>query len=90
MKDWTDAAERAAERLSLPADSMAAVPRITLTGRRQLLIERHRELTRYETDCVELDLGAFHLRVQGGGLSLAAMDRDAVLLTGTITALELL
>ena len=53
MKDWTDAAERAAERLSLPADSMAAVPRITLTGRRQLLIERHRELTRYETDCVD-------------------------------------
>ena len=90
MKHWTDVAEQAAERLALPADSMAAVPRITLTGRRQLLIERHRGLKRYGADCVELDLGAFCLRVQGGTLSLAAMDRDAVLLTGTITALELL
>lgn len=90
MKHWMDVAEQAAERLSLPADSMAAVPRITLTGRRQLLVERHRGLKRYGTDRVELDLGAFCLRVQGGALSLAAMDRDAVLLTGTITALELL
>jgi sporulation protein YqfC len=90
MKDWTDSVERAAVRLALPADSMAAVPRITLTGRRQLLVERHKGLTRYASDCVELDLGVFRLRVSGGDLCLAAMDRDAVLLTGAIASLELL
>ena len=90
MKDWTDAVERAAERLALPADSMTAVPRITLTGRRQLLVEQHKGLTQYEADCVELDLGAFRLRVTGGDLRLAAMDRDAVLLTGAIASLEML
>lgn len=90
MKDWTDSVERAAVRLALPADSMAAVPRITLTGRRQLLVERHRGLTQYASDCVELDLGVFRLRVSGGDLCLAAMDRDAVLLTGAIASLELL
>ena len=42
MKRWTDTVERAAEKLALPADSMADVPRITLTGRRQLLVEQHR------------------------------------------------
>ena len=90
MKHWTDTVEQAAERLARPADSMAALPRITLTGRRQLLIEQHKGLARYESDCVELELGTFRLRVQGGDLRLAAMDRDAVLLTGAITALELL
>ena len=90
MKHWTDTVERTAERLNLPADSMARLPRITLTGRRQLLIEEHRGIKRYADDCVELDLGAYRLRVSGGELRLAAMDRDAVLLTGAITALELL
>lgn len=90
MKDWTDTVERAAERLALPPDSMAALPRITLTGRRQLLVEQHKGLTQYASDCVELDLGVFRLRVTGGELRLAAMDRDAVLLTGAISALELL
>ena len=51
MKDWTDTVERAAERLALPADSMAALPRITLTGRRQLLVEQHKGLTQYASDC---------------------------------------
>ena len=69
---------------------MAKIPRITLTGRRQLLVEEHRGIRRYADDCVELDLGAYRLRVSGGELRLAAMDRDAVLLTGAITALELL
>ncbi|MBQ9044734.1 MAG: sporulation protein [Oscillospiraceae bacterium] len=90
MKHWTDTVERAAEKLALPADSMAALPRVTLTGRRQLLVEEHRGLAEYRDDCVVLDLGAYRLRVTGGELRLAAMDRDAVLLTGAITALEVL
>lgn len=90
MKEWTDTVERAAVKLALPADSMAALPRVTLTGRRQLLVEQHRGLARYEPDCVEVELGAFRLRVRGGELRLAAMDRDAVLFTGAISALELL
>lgn len=90
MKRWIDTVERAAARLELPADSMAAVPRVTLTGRRQLLVEQHQGIARYAPDCVELRLGAFVLRVRGGELQLAAMDRGAVLLTGAITALELL
>ena len=90
MKHWTDTVERAAEKLALPADSMAALPRVTLTGRRQLLVEEHKGLSRYEEDCVELKLGAFRLRVSGSELRLAAMDRGAVLLTGSISALELL
>lgn len=89
MKHWTDTVERAALKLSLPADSMAALPRVTLTGRRQLLVEQHRGLARYDSDCVELELGVYRLRVHGGDLCLAAMDRDAVLLTGMVAALEL-
>lgn len=90
MKRWTDTVERAAEKLALPADSMSDVPRITLTGRRQLLVEQHRGLSLYADDCVELRCSAFGLRVRGSGLRLAAMDRDAVLLTGAITSLELI
>ena len=90
MKRWTDTVERAAEKLALPADSMADVPRITLTGRRQLLVEQHRGLALYADDCVELRCAAFGLIVRGSSLRLAAMDRDAVLLTGAITELELI
>ncbi len=86
----TDVPELAAQRLDLPAESMAAVPRLTVTGRRQALVENHKGLIAYSDDCIEIAGGHMHLRIRGAALQLVAMDQDDLLISGTISAVELL
>ena len=90
MRGMTDVIELAAERLEIPAFGLGGLPRLTLTGRRELLVELHGGLTRYGGDCVEFAVSHGRVRVQGTGLRLVAMDKTALLLAGEIAALEFL
>ena len=88
MRGVTDVIELAAERLEIPAFGPCGLPRLTLTGRRQLLAEQHRGLTRYGSECVEFAVAQGRVRVVGQGLRLVAMDKTALLIAGIIERLE--
>ena len=90
MHGVTDVIELAAERLEIPAFGLCGLPRLTLTGDRQLLAEGHRGLTRYAPDCIEFAVARGRVRLAGAGLRLVAMDRGALLIAGTIHHLEFL
>lgn len=85
MKDYI---EDVAERFDLPAEA-AGILKATLIGGGRVLIENRRALLEYTEERVEVAGGGVRLRVLGDGLSLRAMDRDALLISGDITALEL-
>lgn len=80
--------EEIADRFDLPADTVAGLPRITLTGDRRVLIENHRGLLEYSEETVEVSGGRLRVRVRGTGLRLRAMDAEALLVTGTIFSVE--
>ena len=88
MRGVTDVIDLAAERLEIPAFGLHGMPRLTLTGDRQLLVEQHRGLTRYSADCIELALHRGAVRLTGKRLRLVAMDREAVLIAGEIRSME--
>ena len=88
MRGVTDVIDLAAERMEIPAFGLHGMPRLTLTGDRQLLVELHRGLTRYSADCIELALKQGSIRLAGKNLRLVAMDREAVLIAGEIHSLE--
>ena len=90
MRGVTDVIDLAAERLEIPAFGLHGLPRVTLTGRRQLLLEQHRGLTRCSPDCMEIAVSGGRVRLVGADLRLVAMDREAVLLSGLITSVEFL
>ena len=77
-----------AEALELPAETVPGAVKITLTGRRRALVEHHGGLLGYSGDCVEVGAGSGRVRIIGRELSLGAMDGDALLIRGTITAVE--
>lgn len=85
MKDFR---EDVAERFDLPAEC-AGVLKATLMGGGRVLIENRKALLEYTTEMVEVTGGGVRLRVMGAALTLRAMDRDALLISGDITALEL-
>ena len=78
----------AAELLDLPADVVAGLPRITLTGSRALLVENHRGILSYSDREIEVNGGAVAIRLEGDGLVLRAMNAGELLITGEIFKLE--
>ena len=81
--------ERLAGRLDLPAEVIANVPKITLTGTGEVLIENHKGILSYTDAEVEVSgrKGA-RVRVRGDGLLLRAMDSEMLLITGTIFGID--
>ncbi len=80
--------EEIAERFDLPALSVGVL-KATLSGSRRVLVENHSGLLEYTTERVEVAGGKHRLRIWGAGLDIAAMDPDALLITGAITSLEI-
>ena len=88
VRGVTDVIDLAAQRLEIPAFGLHGLPRLTLTGDRQLLVEQHRGLTRYSADEIVIALQRGRVRLTGQNLRLVAMDKEAVLIAGEIRGLE--
>ena len=80
--------ETVSERLGIPAGVVDGTARLTLTGGRQLRIENHRCLLSFSPETLEVGCGRQTLRVRGEGLRICSMDREELLLDGTILAVE--
>ena len=65
--------EKTAEVFDLPGDVVAGLPRIELTGSRELRMENHKLV----------------VKVRGAGLELKSMNACQLLITGAIRAVEL-
>ena len=88
MPNRTPLRETLADRFELPAGA-AGVVKVTLMGTRRVLIEDHRGLASYSRERIEVNAGAHRVRIIGEALELAAMDREALLVTGRILSVEL-
>ena len=87
---WKKIPEETAYRFDLPADALAALPRITLCGRGRVSVENHRGLLGYDGNRVELSGGRVRVVITGTDLELRVMDRSAAVITGEICSVELL
>lgn len=54
-----------AERLDYPAESVAGVPKLTVTGRRRALVENHCGLLAYSRECIIIDGGRTRVCLRG-------------------------
>ena len=72
----------------LPPETVGAALRVTVSGRRQVMVEYHRGLIGYTREIVEVSGGASRLRILGSELRLRAMDRETLIVSGRIASLE--
>ena len=82
--------ERTAEALELPGDVVAGLPRIELTGDRELRMENHRGILAYGSDEIQIAGGRLVVKVRGENLELRAMNAGELLITGTLRGVDLL
>lgn len=81
--------EQTAQVLDLPADVLAGLPRVELTGDREVWIENHRGILAYGEEEILVSGGSFVIKLLGSGLKLRSMTGWELLVTGVITAVEL-
>ena len=81
--------ERTAQVLDLPGDVVAGLPRVEITGSRELRMENHKGILSYGDDEIHISGGKLVVKVRGAGLELKSMNASQLLITGAIRAVEL-
>lgn len=85
----TGALARCAEAFDLPADLVAGLAKIELTGE-ELYLARHKGLVSYSETEIDVNTAELIVRVKGEGLQLLAMSEEDLRIGGTVHAVELL
>lgn len=80
---------RASRAFDVPGDVVAGQPRIELIGSGELRMEGHRGILAYGPEEIHVSGGKLVVRVRGRGLELRAMNPTELLITGEISAVEL-
>jgi len=77
------------EFLDLPAELVPGVPRLTMSGGSEVLVENHGGLRSYARDLIEVRGRNMLLQIRGEDLELAAMTKTDIVIRGIIVAVEL-
>lgn len=77
------------EFLNLPAELVPGVPRLTMSGGSEVLIENHGGLKSYTNECIEVRGRNMLVQIRGEDLELAMMTKTEIIIRGIIVAVEL-
>lgn len=80
--------ESIAELFEIPDDLIFDLPRMTLLGNKQLLIENHKGIIEYTTQIVRIRLKQGVVIVVGSNLSLGSLQVEQILVEGLIQSLR--
>lgn len=89
MKEKTSLTQRLLSRLDLPAESLPGAMRITISGGARVLVEGHRGLLEYAGDRIAAAGPGCRILIKGDGLGLVSMDRQQLVVSGRLWAVEL-
>ena len=81
--------EKTAEALDLPGEIVAGLPHIELTGSHELRMENHKGILAYGSQEIHISGGKLIIKVRGEGLELKSMNANQLLITGSITGVDL-
>ncbi len=77
-----------ANLLELPDDIVLDLPRITLLGNKQLLVENHKGIIEYAAHIIRIKLTQGILIIHGEKLALGSLQMEQILVEGTIKMLQ--
>lgn len=77
--------EKFLDAMELPIEFLRDVPRITLIGDANLLIENHKGIIEYDANVIRL---ANHISILGNKMSVEEINNDEIFIIGEITNVE--
>ncbi len=86
---WRERTERmAAELLEVPRDTLEHVPRITMIGNLQIVIDNYRSIVAFEETAVRVALGKGEVAIRGEGLVLKVIVPEQIVIEGAIFGVD--
>ena len=73
----------------LPGDVVMNLPRVTMIGNVEMLVENHRGLVRYDPLSITIGAGDYQMVVEGDGLVIETVDTEGISIRGTIARITL-
>jgi sporulation protein YqfC len=75
-----------ADFLEIPRDLVMDIPKVTMIGRNELLLENHRGIIEYRNDLLRINLSRGFLEIQGSNIEIKALTPEDISLVGDINA----
>lgn len=82
--------ENIVDALELPKEIILDLPLITIIGKKEMLIENHKNIIEYNDDRIRLNTSCGILKIEGHKMYLKEITSEKVLIKGVITLLEYL
>ena len=80
--------ERVADAWGIPKDVIMDMPRITVTGDREIYIENHRGIAGFDENSISISSGIGKITVYGADLTISAVRREDILISGNFKKIE--
>lgn len=77
------------ELLEMPSDVLLDLPKLTMIGQKELLLENHRGIIEYSQEKIRVNSTAGQITIKGSDLVLKNLKSDQMLVEGKISALML-
>ena len=84
MKRLRFYAGKVSERLGIAPEIASDIPKVTMRGDNELLIENHKGLIEYSPNNIRIGIQSGVLCIEGADLFLNVMDHDMVVISGRI------
>lgn len=88
MKPVKRALGKLVSLMDLPADVVADLPRVTMTGNTELLIENHRGISRYTQDQICVGYKGGIIIISGRRLAIKYIEKDTMQILGIISDIQ--
>ncbi len=87
-KRLEDAKSTVSEMFDLPREIMLNLPRITMIGNNQMIVENHKGVIEYTPERIRVNSSIGVIRVQGKDMKLKNIATDDIMITGGMKAIE--
>ena len=82
--------QQASERLDMPGQIMAGLPKVELTGFSKVTVEQHQGVMEYTEEAITVAVSIGRIRITGKGLSIRLMNRLFLMVAGDVANVELI
>ena len=87
-KRLEDMKSTVSEMFELPRDIMLNLPKISMIGNNQMLVENHRGVIEYSPQRIRVNSSIGVIRIQGNDMKLKNIAADDIMITGEIRTTE--
>jgi len=80
--------ENISDMFDLPKDTLINMPRIMLTGDKEIYVENYKGILEYSDEVIRLNINGRELKICGGKMDIREIGESDITLSGTIKSVE--